>query len=226
MCLQIPVTIGEAAEGKLLTVTVDSRRGLCPNGWIPVNEQSAGSRKTWRNSMDRVAEEDMERKKPALPNCPWLVTSLRLEVLEERRTSSYHDFQCTPSSSRNMCVERPLSIHIKGWQRTGSGLSAMEAVVFIHGYKTPLHEAPLLLGQLIALGGFPNQIKPFMFLWPAGTKIWHYHRARRASEHYLCQRGLVLFLRSLAQRGIKSIHILAHSMGSRLFLNSLKYALR
>lgn len=157
------------------------------------------------------------------------ITAMTVEVVETKRSEGYggvpSPFLWTPSHmSLGIPEPRALEIGIRGWKKFGTMNGELEAMLFIHGYKTPLNEAPLLLGQLIALGAFPNRVKPFMYLWPAGTQVWHYYQARRASQHPLCQKGLVTFLRSLHQHGVKYIHVLAHSMGSRLFLKSLKYA--
>lgn len=123
--------------------------------------------------------------------------------------------------------EKDWRLQIAGWKQLEhrSDFEKMDALVFIHGYKTPLNDVPVLLGQMLALGGFPNRLKPIMFLWPAGTAVWHYYQARRACEHYLALRALVALFKSLVARGFANVHILVHSMGSRFFMNALPYIL-
>eukprot|EP00873_Tetraselmis_striata_P001744 jgi/Tetstr1/422008/TSEL_012872.t1 len=43
-----------------------------------------------------------------------------------------------------------------------------EAILYIHGYNSPLEWGVKGLGQLIALGNFPSYLKPFVFSWPTG----------------------------------------------------------
>ncbi|EZG67806.1 putative transmembrane protein [Gregarina niphandrodes] len=200
-----PLEDTDINSNRSVTVKLDCEDKLVPQGWRRNSEPEADGR------------------------------GLTMEPRDCRKRVRLVDFEdeaAWPQDYRTTVMDSPrpalgTEIGIRGWTR-GSGPDfegdTLEAMVFIHGYKTPLHEAPLLLGQLIALGGFPNKIKPFMFLWPAGTEVWHYYQARRASHHYLCQRALIMFLKSLANNRVKNVHILAHSMGSRLFLNSLKYA--
>eukprot|EP01054_Gregarina_sp_Poly1_P010033 Gregarina_sp_Poly_1__10032@NODE_672_length_6835_cov_143_220597_g507_i0_p1_GENE_NODE_672_length_6835_cov_143_220597_g507_i0NODE_672_length_6835_cov_143_220597_g507_i0_p1_ORF_typecomplete_len873_score71_72DUF900/PF05990_12/2_6e21Abhydrolase_6/PF12697_7/0_069_NODE_672_length_6835_cov_143_220597_g507_i030895707 len=235
----IPPSLGEHKQGETLRVNLDVRRGLMPVGWVLT--PSRGNLR--RPGMPQLTEEQFSSGGDGSPISPASIrsnataslglpnSSLHIQTTETiKRRPAFESFASgmqnilwTPSDL--MSGEKTLEIGIDGWKKmAGDSLNDIEAMVFVHGYKTPLNEAPLLLGQLIALGAFPNNIKPYMFLWPAGVQVWHYYQARRSSHHYLCQRALVLFLKSLASLGIKDIHILVHSMGSRLFLNALKYA--
>eukprot|EP01053_Blabericola_migrator_P005141 Blabericola_migrator_1__5140@NODE_2655_length_2489_cov_481_968208_g1664_i0_p1_GENE_NODE_2655_length_2489_cov_481_968208_g1664_i0NODE_2655_length_2489_cov_481_968208_g1664_i0_p1_ORF_typecomplete_len571_score76_52DUF900/PF05990_12/5_4e28Abhydrolase_6/PF12697_7/0_014LCAT/PF02450_15/0_2_NODE_2655_length_2489_cov_481_968208_g1664_i07762467 len=231
MPYHIPPSFGEAQGGNSVRIVLDPRRGLLPVGWTHV--RSSARRST---IMSQLAEEHTGGD--TSPLSPMSIRSNSTSIAD-RMPSSSLVIQTVETYKREASLtsallwkpsdyfvgDKSLEIGIEGWRRmTGDSLQGVEAILFIHGYKTPLNEAPLLLGQLIALGGFPNNIKPFMFLWPAGIQVWHYYQARRSSHHYLCQRALVLVLKSLASVGIRDVHIMVHSMGSRLFLNSLKYA--
>ena len=48
-----------------------------------------------------------------------------------------------------------------------------EAILFVHGFNCSIEGALRLLGQLVALGGFPGHIMPVVFGWPCTVSIFY-----------------------------------------------------
>lgn len=166
----------EENEERNLRVTIDKYNGLQPHGWMPAASPYCASRRHARRTMSKVNEDDGSPS-PSQGDHSFN-NKLVIEAVAGRHSFSLKstslepcDFAWSPAGDIR---SRELEIAVRGWRKFGGCDSEnLEVMVFIHGYKTPLTEAPLLLGQLIALGGFPNRIKPFMFLWPAGTQVSH-----------------------------------------------------
>ena len=59
-----------------------------------------------------------------------------------------------------------------------------------------------------------------MFSW-AGGNCYSYHAARRACAHGAEADDLRAFFTALHERGIRKLHVLAHSMGAAAFLGAL-----
>ncbi|KAL7721973.1 DUF676 domain-containing protein [Entamoeba marina] len=95
-----------------------------------------------------------------------------------------------------------------------------EALVYIHGLNHTLVDALKRLGQLLALGHFPKNIIPFTFSWPSCTNVFLYCCAANVSSDNAVHRDFRRFLYSLKNSKLKKIHVLAHSLGTRFFLQS------
>lgn len=48
-----------------------------------------------------------------------------------------------------------------------------EAILFVHGFNCSIEGALRLLGQLVALGGFPGNIMPVVFGWPCTVSVFY-----------------------------------------------------
>ena len=91
----------------------------------------------------------------------------------------------------------------------------------MHGWQSSLENAQLVFAQFLALASCPSYLKPFIFNWPCGGFLT-YQKARDdgARGDQTCER-FVEFIRSLAQAGVVKLHLLLHSMGSRVFSRAL-----
>ena len=91
----------------------------------------------------------------------------------------------------------------------------MEAVIFLHGFNSPISDALKRVAGLWTLGDFPPHLKPFVFGWPAGKELTYFN-AKACVEGAGCEpivNDFVNFVRSLIDAGVKQIHVLSHSMG-------------
>eukprot|EP00914_Ancora_sagittata_P032239 GHVO01065302.1.p1 GENE.GHVO01065302.1~~GHVO01065302.1.p1 ORF type:complete len:548 (-),score=92.47 GHVO01065302.1:224-1795(-) len=95
-----------------------------------------------------------------------------------------------------------------------------ECIVFFHGYNTRLHEIPKLFGQLLAMANFPRHIVPISFIWRAGNNVLEYFTAKRNVVNPDLLKSVTSFFEHLNQLGMKRVHVITHSMGTRLFLNA------
>lgn len=85
----------------------------------------------------------------------------------------------------------------------------------------PPPPAQIAVGQLLALGAFPAHIKPFIFAWPNGKELT-YPLAETLAGSDVMRKDLKEFFRSLLDdTGVDQIHVLVHSMGSKVFFNAL-----
>eukprot|EP00325_Prymnesiales_sp_UTEX-LB-985_P007976 CAMPEP_0174702142 /NCGR_PEP_ID=MMETSP1094-20130205/6526_1 /TAXON_ID=156173 /ORGANISM="Chrysochromulina brevifilum, Strain UTEX LB 985" /LENGTH=449 /DNA_ID=CAMNT_0015899879 /DNA_START=86 /DNA_END=1435 /DNA_ORIENTATION=- len=101
------------------------------------------------------------------------------------------------------------------WCRQGN-----EVLVWIPGYNACPADISIALAQLLALGSFPSYIKPFIFAWPNGREL-SYPLAANLAETERMQKDMTSFFASVLEAGIEHIHVLAHSMGARLFAAAL-----
>jgi esterase/lipase superfamily enzyme len=105
---------------------------------------------------------------------------------------------------------------IAGWKMDRP---AREALVFITGFNCSVKIACELFGQMITLGGLGSSIKPFVYKWPGGTLV-DYYKAKAISKSQQTKDDLIRFFQDLGKAGFHKIHILSHSMGARLVVNS------
>jgi len=92
-------------------------------------------------------------------------------------------------------------------------------LVFIHGFNVSFEEAARSTAQLSYDLEFEGT--PFLFSWPSNGKLFDYPSDREDAE----AAGIYLmrFLKEIIhESGIKSIHIVAHSMGNIALLNALR----
>ncbi|KAK9173364.1 Alpha/beta hydrolase family protein [Cryptosporidium meleagridis] len=110
-------------------------------------------------------------------------------------------------------------LEVKNWIHS-DGLHAAEVLIFIHGYNNTIMDALRQVGQMIAFGNFPSYIKPMVFSWPSGNSFLEYFKARKSAESPHTHNSLYQLILGLRNRGIRHIHIMTHSMGTRLFIQS------
>ncbi|CRH00760.1 conserved Plasmodium protein, unknown function [Plasmodium relictum] len=122
-------------------------------------------------------------------------------------------------------------IVIDGWQSLSlkRNLNFMpdEIVIYIHGYNVKLHHGCSQLAHLISFSKLPSYIQPFVFHWEGA--MWgpfsalSYPVARKRSEMSILGRSFKKFIEDLINLGIKNVHLISHSCGSRLFFNGFSY---
>ena len=103
---------------------------------------------------------------------------------------------------------------------TPTAEKGFEAVVFLHGFNCPVSDALKLIGQLWTLSDFPPHVKPFVFGWPGGRDVGYFTSCKRAHDPQIA-RDFRDFIASLAKAECSKVHVIAHSMGARLFLSTL-----
>ncbi|GAW81657.1 hypothetical protein, conserved [Plasmodium gonderi] len=118
-------------------------------------------------------------------------------------------------------------IIVEGWQSLSlkQNLNFMpdEIVIYIHGYNVKLHHGCSQLAHLVSFSKLPSYIQPFVFHWEGA--MWgafsalSYPVARKRSEMAVLGNSFKTFIQELINSGIKNVHIISHSCGSRLFFN-------
>ncbi|EEA04746.1 uncharacterized protein CMU_038120 [Cryptosporidium muris RN66] len=146
--------------------------------------------------------------------------SVEVRVVERSRynltdNSNRRDFQDLDDSIGGILYYPELEI--KNWVHS-DGLHAVEVLIFIHGYNNTLTDALRQVGQMIAFGNFPSYIKPLVFSWPAGNSFLEYFKARKSSDSPVTHKSFCELITGLRNRGIRHIHVMTHSMGTRLFI--------
>ncbi len=107
-----------------------------------------------------------------------------------------------------------IASHISG--RIGSN---RDILVFVHGFNTSLDEARFRLAQIVIDGGF-NGV-PVLFTWPSKGSLFGYGSDREAAM--ASRDALEHLLETLAaEPDVGKIHVLAHSMGAWLAMESLR----
>ncbi|KAL7720111.1 Uncharacterized protein QTN25_002635 [Entamoeba marina] len=105
--------------------------------------------------------------------------------------------------------------------RSGSLVdSDIEALLFIHGLDHTLSDSLRRIGQMLALGNFPQHIIPFVFNWPSSQNAFCYYCASNNASDRNQHRDFYNFLVSLRNAGVTRIHIMCHSLGSKFFMQS------
>lgn len=69
---------------------------------------------------------------------------------------------------RNTHFSSPPRFQLKGWEKEKLG---QEVLLFIPGFNGSLEGSTESFGQMLALGGVPNRIRPFIFHWPGGNLL-------------------------------------------------------
>jgi len=96
------------------------------------------------------------------------------------------------------------------------------ALVFIHGYNNSFEDGVFRLAQIVGDGQLFD-IVPVLFSWPSKASAMDYVYDEGSSE--LSIESFLDLLKILqTQSGIKTVHIVAHSMGNRIVLNALAAA--
>ena len=126
------------------------------------------------------------------------------------------DHSSPAGCQENASLDGP-DIFVRGWEVS----SKPEVLIFVHGYNIALPSAMKKLGQLVAAGRFPSNIKPFVFSWPTG-KIPYYFQSVEVLEGKPVVDAFSQFLGSIQAAGVRDIHIFTHSMGLKLVIKALE----
>lgn len=145
--------------------------------------------------------------------------SVEVRVVDRyRHDSMYSKEEFDEEEAQDNTVYYP-ELEVKNWIHS-DGLHAAEALIFIHGYNNTIVDALRQVGQMIAFGNFPSYIKPMVFSWPSGNSFLEYFKARKNAESPHTHNSLYQLILGLKNRGIRHIHVMTHSMGTRLFIQS------
>ncbi|KAF9975775.1 hypothetical protein BGZ73_000446 [Actinomortierella ambigua] len=119
---------------------------------------------------------------------------------------------------------------VQGWRQvldaeihssTTAFRAGFSALVFIHGYNCSLTYGIARLAQLLSLGEFPPYVKPFVFSWPSSVTLGYFHALKVGCSDAIAK-DFRQFIQDLRASGFQRVHILAHSMGARVFLAALR----
>jgi esterase/lipase superfamily enzyme len=103
--------------------------------------------------------------------------------------------------------------------RQGLAERGPNVLVFVHGYNVSFDDAARRTAQMAEDLAFPGV--PLFFSWPSQNNWYEYRSDEKQVE--LAVPRLREFLRDVAHRsGAKSIHLVAHSMGSRALATALR----
>lgn len=123
----------------------------------------------------------------------------------------------TVLSKRNMDEEEfygELAAHVSG--RIGV---SRDILLYVHGFNTSHDEARFRLAQVVADGGFSGV--PTLFSWNSRGGLFNYESDKEAAT--VSRDALEKVILSLAKTpGVGRVHILAHSMGSWLTMETLR----
>jgi esterase/lipase superfamily enzyme len=98
-------------------------------------------------------------------------------------------------------------------------IGGREALLFIHGYKESFESTVLTAAELTAGIGFHG--KPMAFSWPSRAALFDYGYDRESA--LFSRDGLEEALVSLlSDTGVAKLHIVAHSMGTLLTVETLR----
>jgi esterase/lipase superfamily enzyme len=109
-----------------------------------------------------------------------------------------------------------LAAHVSG--RVGA---ARDVLVYVHGFNTSLNDARFRLAQLVVDGNFAGV--PILFTWPSKSALLAYG-ADKESATASRDAYLKLLQDVAATPGVGRVHILAHSMGTWLTMETLREA--
>lgn len=123
----------------------------------------------------------------------------------------------TVLSKRNMDEDEffsEIASHVSG--RVGS---SRDILLYVHGFNTSHDEARFRLAQIVADGGFSGV--PTLFSWNSRGGLFNYESDKEAAT--VSRDALEKVVLSLSRTpGVGRVHILAHSMGSWLTMETLR----
>ena len=96
-----------------------------------------------------------------------------------------------------------------------------QALVFVHGFNNRYEDAVYRFAQILHDSGAGDDVAPILFTWPSKGKISAYNYDRDSANY--SRDALETLLRDLdADPQVKSIKVLAHSMGNWVTLEALR----
>lgn len=107
-----------------------------------------------------------------------------------------------------------MSSHVSG--RVGAD---RDVLIFVHGFNTNLDEARLRLAQIVADGRFGGV--PVLFTWASTNSVFGYESDKQAAT--VSRDALGHLLNNVGKTpGVGRVHVLAHSMGGWLAMETLR----
>ncbi|MEZ5839317.1 MAG: alpha/beta fold hydrolase [Hyphomicrobiales bacterium] len=101
----------------------------------------------------------------------------------------------------------------------GSDAAEDDILVYIHGFNVPFEEAVRRGAQIAFDFGFPGEVVAFS--WPSDGSLVGYN-ADREDAYWSVKYAEEFFRKLHARVGNKRVHVVAHSMGSQVLLQSLR----
>lgn len=96
-----------------------------------------------------------------------------------------------------------------------------EALIFVHGFNNTYEDAVYRYAQILHDSGASADVAPILFTWPSKGKISAYNYDRDSANY--SRDALEALLRDLnADPQVKTITVLAHSMGNWVTLEALR----
>ena len=71
------------------------------------------------------------------------------------------------------------------------------------------------------MGGFPSHIKPIVYGWPTGGQATFMKCQEQFARSPDVHRDFAIFIEGLLKAKVSKVHILAHSMGARMFSGAI-----
>ncbi|KJP89357.1 hypothetical protein AK88_01023 [Plasmodium fragile] len=178
-----------------LHISIDAERGLYITGYINKKNCNFIHDKTRKNEF-----EDSE---------------VKIKIINKRKNTL--NYKKGTNRRLYSWIDNIKELSLDGWVKCELA-GCLEAVIFIHGYNTSHLEALQILGQMASFGNFPNYIKLFLFNWPSGKNFLEFFIAKDNSKNKKGHHAFKCFLDTLRSNGIRHVHIITHSMGTRMFL--------
>jgi esterase/lipase superfamily enzyme len=131
------------------------------------------------------------------------------------------------SASRHFTVASERKLDSEAFQQavatqlSGRVGVSRDVLVFVHGFNTGYDEARFRLAQIVADSGFTGV--PVLFTWPSRNQILAYGSDKESAT--ASRDHLEKLIEDLgAAPGVGRVHVLAHSMGTWLAMESLRQA--
>ncbi|OYW52370.1 MAG: hypothetical protein B7Y80_19640 [Hyphomicrobium sp. 32-62-53] len=141
---------------------------------------------------------------------PWRIASVQLEREDPKKHFTIGDLKVLDTSSFITTSDAILS---------RSKRFKDEAFIFIHGYNTGFDDAIYRTAQIAFDLEFDGV--PYLFSWPSNGSLTGYLHDKDAADS--SRRQLLEFVRLVSDRTqAKRIHLIAHSMGTRLLTEALR----
>jgi len=125
--------------------------------------------------------------------------------------------------AKNFVVTKATSLDETGFNANlfDGKVASGDVAVFVHGYNTNYQEGVFRVAQLLNDSQFPGEVVAFS--WPSRGTLTGYVADRESSTY--SRDYLETFLNNLArQPKVKRIHIIAHSMGNWLAVETIRQA--
>jgi esterase/lipase superfamily enzyme len=144
----------------------------------------------------------------------------RVEQPFELTILSYRLWRQNSRSDQHFVLSGIMSCSERRWRSLIERTDQTEAFVFVHGFNTSFAEALFRCAQI----AWDTKVAaiPFLFSWPSRGNVLDYIYDR---ESAMSSRSYFLdFLAKItSDTPVKTIHILAHSMGNQVVLESLAH---